>query len=64
MWVWVSIDANDIGIFMIIAFSLAKAATKGNAQDFSAPASKIVLVSTMLATSHHKSYLLSMDLVM
>ena len=54
-----SISADDVGIFLIAAFSLAKAATKGNAQDFSAPASKIVLVSTVLAIFHHKSYLLS-----
>lgn len=46
---------------ILTAFSLAKAATRGNAQDFSAPASKIVLVSAILTIFRYKLYSLQMD---
>ena len=50
------VGIDKIDVFLPAAFSLAKAATKGNALNFSAPASKIVIVSAMLTIFHHTAY--------
>ena len=55
------VGIDEIDVFLPVAFSLAKAATKGNALNFNAPASKIVIVSAMLTMLHHQVYSLPLN---